>query len=394
MLLNQDLKATGQNFNFMKKQILFFALFILILPLGYLYSTTLNQAEHIKFDEVVSLINQHYPSQISVRGNLKKNVSELLKSLDSYSEYLSAREFYEIKSEVLGKYEGVGVVLEIENYFPFVKRVIPNSPAQKADIKAGDVIEFVDEVSTHQRPLREVLKLIRGSIHTEVLLKISRDGSEAISVLIQRDKVKVTSIHGARLLNSEVGYLAISEFTSMTPSDLVSQIGSFLNKGVKYFIIDLRHNSGGELDSVVRVCDLFLPENKILVQIEGSDFQVTEKIFSTKLKIEEEFNFVLLVDSKTASSAELMAACLQDHERAWIIGEKTFGKGSVQTVFPLSDGSAVKLTTAYYLTPLGKSIEGIGVTPNLALNLSKEIEIAETIKDDVFIKAALEYLNA
>ncbi|QSA96015.1 S41 family peptidase [Methylococcus sp. EFPC2] len=328
------------------------------------------------FSEVYGRIRQDYVEPVPDNKLLEDAIRGMLSGLDPHSAYLDQEQYNELKVGTTGQFGGLGIEVGLENGFVKVISPIDDTPAQKAGIKAGDLIIRIDEKPVKGMNLNDAVKLMRGEAGSEIVLTIVREGVEQpLKFKLQRDIIKVKSVK-SRLLEEGYGYVRITSFQSKTGDNVVDAINE-LRKGsdLKGLVIDLRNNPGGVLNSAVAVSDAFL-ESGLVVYTDGRIEDSKMKFNATPGDILKGAPIVVLINAGSASASEIVAGALQDHKRAIIMGEKTFGKGSVQTILPTSNGGAVKLTTARYYTPSGRSIQAEGISPDVPISKVK-LEVAQ-----------------
>jgi len=321
------------------------------------------------FSEVFGRIKRDYVEPVSDKKLLEGAVRGMLESLDPHSAYLDAEHFKELKEGTTGQFGGLGIEVTMENGFVKVVSPIDDTPAQRAGVKAGDLIVRLNEKPVKGMTLGEAVKIMRGKPGTDIELTIIREGEQApLKIKITRAVIKVKSVK-QRMLEKGFGYVRISSFQSRTGENLLEAIDTLKKEnkgGLKGLVLDLRNNPGGVLNAAVNVSDAFLDKGLIVYtkgRIKNSDMQFNAEPDD----VLNSAPIVVLINAGSASASEIVAGALQDHHRAIIMGEKSFGKGSVQTILPTSDGGAVKLTTARYYTPSGRSIQAEGIEPDIKL---------------------------
>ncbi|KUG28640.1 carboxyl-terminal protease [hydrocarbon metagenome] len=323
-----------------------------------------------RFSQVMDLVENHYVKSVT-RGELIDGaIVGMLQQLDPHSSFLSKEEFKEMQVSTSGEFGGIGIEISLENGRLTVISPIDDTPADKAGIKAGDIILEIDDQPTQDMTLVDAVQKIRGPKGMAVSLTIlHKDAQKPIKVRVVRDTIPIISVKKTEL---EPGYLLlrVSRFNENTTSELKDALKDYGKGGtpLKGVILDLRNNPGGLLEQAVSVSDLFLPSGKI-VSIKGKNTDQRKDFEARGESGEIAAPTVVLINAGSASASEIVAGALQDHKRALLIGEKTFGKGSVQTVIPLSDGSGIKLTTALYYTPNGRSIQAEGIEPDFKVPL-------------------------
>ena len=338
------------------------------------------------FTEVFDKIKNDYVEPIGDKTLLENAIRGMLSGLDPHSAYLVPEDYQELQAGTSGEFGGLGIEVGMEDGFVKVIAPIDDTPAQRAGVEAGDLVIRLDDTPVKGMSLAEAVKLMRGEPGTDIVLTIVREGVDRpIRITITRDVIHVTSVR-SRSIEPGYGYVRISQFQLRTGESLREAVGKLREDagdgGLKGLVLDLRNNPGGVLNAAVAVSDAFLDEGTI-VYTEGrmDDAQLT---FSAKgSDILDGIPLVVLVNAGSASASEIVAGALQDHRRAVIMGEKTFGKGSVQTILPLDNGSALKLTTARYYTPSGSSIQARGIVPDITLDRMRvsRIDIGQGVKE-------------
>ncbi|HYQ71942.1 MAG TPA: S41 family peptidase [Gammaproteobacteria bacterium] len=337
---------------------------------------TLPVEELRTFSDVFGRIKNDYVVDVDDKELIENAIRGMLSGLDPHSAYLDAEQFTELQVGTTGQFGGLGIEVGMEDGFVKVIAPIDDTPAQRAGVQAGDLVIRLDDTPVKGMTLNDAVKIMRGKPGSTIVLTIVRDGlDKPIKISITRDIIKVKSVR-ARMLDPGYGYLRISQFQSKTADYMVDAIDDLKkeNKGpLKGMILDLRNNPGGVLNGAVAVSDAFLTKGMI-VYTEGRIADSRLRFNATPDDVIDGAPLVVLVNQGSASASEIVAGALQDHKRAIIIGAKTFGKGSVQTILPLSSDSALKLTTARYYTPSGRSIQAEGITPDIEL---ETIEVAQ-----------------
>jgi carboxyl-terminal processing protease len=310
----------------------------------------------------------------------------MLSGLDPHSSYLDPEHFKELQVGTSGEFGGLGIEVGMEDGFVKVISPIDDTPAQRAGVKAGDLVIRLDEKPVKGMTLHDAVKIMRGKVGTDIVLTIIREGEEKpLKITITRDTIKVKSVR-ARDLGDGFGYLRVSQFQARTGENLAEAIEKLKkDNGGKLngLVLDLRNNPGGVLNAAVEVSDAFL-ETGLIVYTQGRIADSEMKFNATPRRLLDGAPLVVLVNGGSASASEIVAGALQDHKRAVIIGTRTFGKGSVQTILPLNEKTALKLTTARYYTPSGRSIQAEGVMPDIILEplkLTKLEGMGERVKE-------------
>lgn len=324
------------------------------------------------FSDALSLVSEEYvdtpQSQDLIYGALKG----MLSSLDPYSEFLDPDSRKELETDTEGKFGGLGIEIAVRDELLTVISPIEDTPAWKAGLKPGDRIVKIEGELTKSITVSGAVKKLRGPPGTEVSLTILREGMpKLLEVKLVRDVIKIKAIKNTRILEDNIGYVRLVEFRKDTPAELDSALKQLKESGMDSVILDLRTNPGGLLDVAVKVADRFIPAGKVVVSTKGRIAAQNMEFKSANGAKYLDVPLVVLVNEGSASASEIVAGALQDYKRAVIVGKKTFGKGSVQSVLPLSDGSALKLTTSKYFTPLGRTIHNQGVIPDIVVDAGR-----------------------
>jgi len=318
------------------------------------------------FAEVLTQVKKHYVEEVGTNDLVHGAVRGMLKTLDPHSAYMTPEMYKEMKVETKGEFEGLGIQIGVKDQHVTVIAPIEGTPAHAAGIETGDVILKVDEKPTKDLTLMEAVQRMRGPKGTSVTLTIRREGApDTLSFTLVRDTIKIRSVR-SRLLEDHIGYIRISQFQEATPKDLGRELVKLQEEGSQGLILDLRNNPGGLLSSAVGVSEQFLQSDTLVVSVKGRDGRKDEYRASPPMD-PREYPMIVLVNQGSASASEIVAAAMQDWGKAVILGKTTFGKGSVQTILPLSDGSGLRLTTAKYYTPSGESIHSVGVKPDIVV---------------------------
>lgn len=322
------------------------------------------------FAEVFGRIKNDYVEPVPDKELLRHAVQGMLGGLDPHSAYLSEDEFNDLRVGTSGEFGGLGIEVGMENGFVKVIAPIDDTPAQRAGIQSGDLIIRIDSKPVKGLSLDEAVKLMRGKPGSEIVLSILREGTEKpLEITVTRDVIKVASVKH-RELEPGFGYVRISHFQSRTPEDVLNALRKIKKKNggvLKGLVLDLRNNPGGVLNAAVAISDAFLVDGTI-VYTEGRVKDSQLKFKAAPDDLIEGAPLVVLVNGGSASASEIVAGALQDHKRAVVMGRQTFGKGSVQTIIPINDKTAIKLTTARYYTPNGRSIQAEGIKPDILLD--------------------------
>jgi carboxyl-terminal processing protease len=348
----------------------FFILGILFLngKIGYVKADTSDIYKNVEvFSEVLSLIEDNYVEPQDTQKLIYGAIKGMVQSLDPHSSFMTKEEHEDLLISTEGSFSGIGIEITVKDNILTVVSPIEDTPAYNAGIKAGDKIVKIGDKITNDMTVTDAVKYIRGTKGTEVELTISREGVDKPLVFkITRDVIPLRSVKSYQL-DYDIGYVRISTFQGNTSDDLVKALDS-LEEGhmPKGLILDLRNNPGGLLDQAIRISDEFL-DSGIIVSTKGRNDEQNIVESASKNKKERNYPIIVLVNGGSASASEIVAGALQDNKRALILGTRTFGKGSVQTVLPLSDGSGLRLTTARYYTPSGRSIQLSGISPDIEI---------------------------
>jgi carboxyl-terminal processing protease len=335
------------------------------------------------FTEIFTRVKEDYVEEVSDKQLLQYAIEGMLSGLDPHSSYLNPEAYKEMQVGTSGEFGGLGIEVNMEDGFVKVVSPIDDTPAQRAGVKAGDVIIKIDQTPVKGLTLNDAVKMMRGKVGSEIVLSIVREGQEKpLQLTIVRDIIQVKSVK-SRLLEPGYGLIRISQFQNRTTEDLAKNLGDLKkenNGDLKGLVLDLRNNPGGVLQAAVGVADTFL-EKGLIVYTEGRVKDSQMKFKAKPKDLLEGAPLIVLVNGGSASASEIVAGALQDHKRAIVMGTKTFGKGSVQTIQPISNESAVKITTARYFTPLGRSIQAEGIKPDIVLN-KVEISSVEAVEEN------------
>jgi carboxyl-terminal processing protease len=333
------------------------------------------------FAEVFGRIKEDYVEPVDDRKLLEQAIRGMLGGLDPHSAYLSEEDFKELEVGTKGEFGGLGIEVGMEDGFIKVIAPIDDTPAQRAGVLAGDLIIRIDDEPIRGLGLDEAVKRMRGEPGSEIVLTIMREGEEKpLRISVVRDIIRVASVK-QRLLEPGFGYVRIAQFQSHSTQDMLHGISKLKeqNKGpLRGLVLDLRNNPGGVLNAAVAISDAFL-EQGLIVYTEGRVPNAAQRFEAGPDDVLDGVPIVVLVNGGSASASEIVAGALQDHRRAVIMGQQTFGKGSVQTIIPINDRSGIKLTTARYFTPNGRSIQAEGIVPDIPL---ARVQVAEKRESD------------
>ena len=348
--------------------------YFLVFLSSFFFSYSVNSSEldiYKKIDlfgEVLEKINKQYVDEIDQSEGMDSAINGLLQSLDPYSSYMSPEIFQEMQTETSGEFGGLGIEVSMEAGVVKVITPIDDTPASKAGIKAGDYIVKIDNVQVQGKSLSEAVDLMRGLVGTDIELTVRRRGvKKALTFNITREIIEVQSVK-SDLLENNIGYIRLTSFNDNSSDQIKKKIKKLKeNENLKAFILDLRNNPGGLLTQAIKISDFFL-ENGEIVSTKSRKKSENRKWFARKGDITDGKTLVVLINYGSASASEIVAGALKDHKRAIILGENSYGKGSVQSIIPLKNKGAIRLTVAKYYLPSGKSISEVGVRPDIEVN--------------------------
>jgi carboxyl-terminal processing protease len=320
------------------------------------------------FSNILSIVKKNYVEDVETKNLVNGAINGMLNSLDPHSAYLTPDLYKDLQSDTQGRFGGLGIEISVKGGMLTVVSPIEDTPAFKAGIKPGDQIFKIEDEFTKDMSLVDAVKKMRGLKGTKINLTIRREGAaDLIDVSLVRDIIRVQSVK-SRSLEPGYGYVRLAQFQERSDRDVQRALEKLAaeKSGIKGLILDLRNNPGGLLNQAVRVSDLFL-DSGMIVYTDGRIESQKQKFFAQKDGTWMDFPLVVLVNGGSASASEIVAGALQDHKRAVVLGTKSFGKGSVQTILPLDDNSALRLTTARYFTPKGRSIQATGIVPDIVI---------------------------
>lgn len=354
----------------MKKTILFFTIIILsFFNINHSYSKSTNELyEKIDlFSEVLETIKQEYVDEIDQAEVMDSAINGVLQSLDPYSAYMSPKSFEGMQTDTKGEFGGLGIEIGMESGVVKVIAPIDDTPAAKAGIKAGDYIVRINNEQVQGKSLTEAVELMRGPVGTEINLTVRRrNEKKALEFKIKRAVIEVKSVE-AKIIGDEkeIGYLRLKSFNENSDKQLLSYINNFeKNSKLNGYILDPRNNPGGLLTQAINITDFFLDDGEI-VSTKGRKINETRRFFSRKGDEISGKPLIVIINQGSASASEIVSGALKDHKRAIILGEHTYGKGSVQSIIPLKNGGGIRLTISKYYLPSGKSISDVGVMPDI-----------------------------
>ena len=373
-------------------------IYLIILFTQFLFLEKINSAEidiYKKIDlfgEVLEKINKEYVDEINQSESMDSAINGLLQSLDPYSSYMTPEIFKEMQTETSGEFGGLGIEVSMEAGVIKVISPIDDTPASKAGIKAGDYIVKIDDTQVQGKSLSEAVDLMRGLVGSSIELTVRRRGvKKALIFNITREIIEVQSVK-SDLLDNNIGYIRLTSFNDNSSQQIKKQIVKLKkNKDLKAFILDLRNNPGGLLSQAIKISDFFL-ENGEIVSTKSRKKSENRKWFAKKGDVTDGKTLIVLINYGSASASEIVAGALKDHKRAIILGESSYGKGSVQSIIPLKNKGAIRLTVAKYYLPSGKSISEVGIKPDIEVN-EKGDDFRIKTKTDNQLNYAIKLLN-
>ncbi len=373
-------------------------IFIIIFLINLVFFPSVNSSEsdiYQKIDlfgEVLEKINKEYVDEIDQSESMDSAINGLLQSLDPYSSYMSPEIFNEMQTETSGKFGGLGIEVSMESGVVKVISPIDDTPASKAGIKAGDYIVKINNIQVQGKSLSEAVDLMRGPVGSGIELTVRRRGEKkALKFNIVREIIQIQSVK-ADLLEKNIGYIRLTSFNENSDIQIEKQIKKFeKNKEVKAYILDLRNNPGGLLSQAIRISDFFL-DNGEIVSTKSRKTSENRKWFAKKGDLTNGKSLIVLINYGSASASEIVAGALKDHKRAILLGENSFGKGSVQSIIPLKNDGAIRLTIAKYYLPSGKSISEVGVSPDIEI-VEETNEFRIKTETDNQLNYAIKLLN-
>ena len=349
-------------------------IYLIIFFTQFLFLEQVNSAEidiYKKIDlfgEVLEKINKEYVDEINQSESMDSAINGLLQSLDPYSSYMSPEIFEEMQTETSGEFGGLGIEVSMEAGVVKVITPIDDTPASKAGIKAGDYIVKINDTQVQGKTLSQAVDLMRGLVGSGIELTVRRRGvKKALTFNIIREIIEVQSVK-SELLENNIGYIRLTSFNDNSSQQIKKKIKELKkNKNLNSFILDLRNNPGGLLSQAIKISDFFLEDGEI-VSTKSRKKSENRKWFARKGDITDGKTLLVLINYGSASASEIVAGALKDHKRAIILGENSYGKGSVQSIIPLKNKGAIRLTVAKYYLPSGKSISKVGVRPDIEVN--------------------------
>ena len=344
------------------------------------------------FGEVLEKINKEYVDEIDQSESMDSAINGLLQSLDPYSAYMSPEIFDEMQTETSGEFGGLGIEVSMESGVVKVISPIDDTPASRAGIKAGDYIVKINDTQVQGKSLSEAVDLMRGPVGSAIELTIRRRGEKkALTFNIVREVIQIQSVK-AELIEENIGYIRLTSFNENSGSQIKKKINQF-EKGnnIKSYILDLRNNPGGLLSQAIKISDFFL-ENGEIVSTKSRKASENRKWFAKPGDLTNGKTLIVLINYGSASASEIVAGALKDHKRAILLGESSYGKGSVQSIIPLKNDGAIRLTVAKYYLPSGKSISEVGVSPDIEISEETDDFRIKTTTDNQ-LNYAIKLLN-
>ena len=371
-------------------------LFLIIISLLFFEKSFSEDSDIYKkidlFGEVLEKINKQYVDEIDQSKSMDSAINGLLQSLDPYSAYMTPESFKGMQTETSGKFGGLGIEVGMESGVIKVISPIDNTPASKAGLKAGDYIVKINDLQVQGKTLMDAVDLMRGPVGSSIKITVRRKGiKKALIFNITREIIQIQSVK-SELIDNNIGYIRLTSFNENSSKQINNKVQKLnKNKNLKGYILDLRNNPGGLLSQAIRITDFFL-ENGEIVSTKSRKVSENRKWFASEGDITGGKTLVVLINYGSASASEIVAGALKDHKRAIIIGENSYGKGSVQSIIPLKNRGAIRLTIAKYYLPSGKSISDVGVTPDIKVEEGSE-SFEFNSKTDKQLNFALKLLN-
>ena len=344
------------------------------------------------FSDVLSKIDKEYVEEINQTEVMDAAINGVLQSLDPYSAYMSPEMFDEMQTETSGQFGGLGIEVSMEYGVVKVISPIDNSPASRVGVKAGDYIVKINDIQVQGKTLTEAVELMRGPVGSDIEITVRRKGvKKSIIYTITREIIKIESVK-SKYIDDGIGYLRLTAFNENSGNQIKNKIKEFnKKKDLKGYILDLRNNPGGLLSQAIKITDYFL-ENGEIVSTKGRKASENRKFFARKGDLTNGKTLIVLINYGSASASEIVAGALKDHKRAILVGENSYGKGSVQSVIPLKNKGAIRLTISKYYLPSGESISAVGVTPDIEVEESSDDFVINTDTDNQ-LNFAVKLLN-
>jgi len=344
------------------------------------------------FSEVLNKIDKEYVESVNQSDAMDAAINGVLQSLDPYSAYMSPEVFNDMQTETSGKFGGLGIEVGMEHGVVKVISPIDNSPASRVGVKAGDYIVKINDIQVQGKSLTEAVEIMRGPVGSDIKITVRRRGvKKAIIFKITREIIKIESVK-SKYIDKSVGYLRLTSFNENSGDQIKDKIKEFnKKKDIKGYILDLRNNPGGLLSQAIKIADFFL-ENGEIVSTKSRKISENRRWFAKKGDLIKGKTLIVLINEGSASASEIVAGALKDHKRAILVGENSYGKGSVQSIIPLKNKGAIRLTISKYYLPSGKSISEVGVTPDIEIEESSDAFVINTDTDNQ-LNFAVKLLN-
>ncbi len=383
-MVRTNSQRKSNDINHMKKKIFFIIVSLFFFEKSFSENTDIYKKIDL-FGEVLEKISKEYVDEVNQSKSMDAAINGLLQSLDPYSAYMTPESFEGMQTETSGKFGGLGIEVGMESGVVKVITPIDNTPASKAGLKAGDYIVKIDGVQVQGKSLMDAVDLMRGLVGSSIEITIRRRGvKKALIFNITREIIQVQSVK-SELIDNNIGYIRLTSFNENSSDQIKEKVKKLnKNKNLKGYILDLRNNPGGLLSQAIKISDFFL-ENGEIVSTKSRQASENRKWFAKKGDLTNGKTLIILINYGSASASEIVAGALKDHKRAILVGENSYGKGSVQSIIPLKNRGAIRLTIAKYYLPSGKSISKVGVTP--------DIEVVESSEDFKFNSETDNQLN-
>ena len=384
-------KRKSDDINMIKKLFSFLIISLFFFQKGFSDNNNIYKKIDL-FGEVLEKISEEYVDEVDQSKSMDAAINGLLQSLDPYSAYMTPESFDSMQTETSGKFGGLGIEVGMESGVVKVISPIDNSPASKAGLKAGDYIVKINKTQVQGKSLTEAVDLMRGPIGSSIEITVRRRGiKKALIFNITREIIQIQSVK-SELINNNVGYIRLTSFNENSSKQIKNKVEQLKkNKDLIGYVLDLRNNPGGLLSQAIKISDFFL-ENGEIVSTKSRTVSENRKWFANKGDITDGKTLIVLINYGSASASEIVAGALKDHKRAIIIGENSYGKGSVQSIIPLKNKGAIRLTIAKYYLPSGKSISEVGVTPDIEIAEGEE-NFKFNSETDKQLNFALKLLN-
>jgi len=390
-MVRTNTQRKSDNISMVNKLLFFIILVLLFFEKSFSENSDIYKKIDL-FGEILETINEEYVDEIDQSKGMDAAINGLLQSLDPYSAYMTPESFEGMQTETSGKFGGLGIEVGMEAGVVKVISPIDNTPASKAGLKAGDYIVKINNVQVQGKSLMEAVDLMRGPVGSNIVINVRRRGVKKTLIFdITREIIQVQSVK-SELINNNIGYIRLTSFNENSSEQIKKKINNLnKNKDLKGYILDLRNNPGGLLSQAIKISDFFLNNGEI-VSTKSRQVSENRKWFAKKGDIIDGKTLIVLINYGSASASEIVAGALKDHKRAIILGENSYGKGSVQSIIPLKNRGAIRLTIAKYYLPSGKSISEVGVTPDIEV-IEQSDDFKFNSETDNQLNFALKLLN-